>query len=208
MINRLASALTLAAVVGVAAVTAAPVSFDFKDPKGVNAIQFHLDSVLEPISGTASGITGTVAYDPASPATTTGKIVVETASLKVPNDTMTDHLTGKNWLNAEANPEITFEITGLSEVKTMGDTVTATAHGNFSLMGVTKTITVPVKLTLLPGAFGKRINKPEVGGDLLVVRGEFTVDREAFGIQPGKNLDKVAKEIELSIAIVGGAPSA
>jgi polyisoprenoid-binding protein YceI len=201
----LVSLLSLATA---AVLTAAPQSFDFKDPKGVNAIQFHLDSVLEPISGTAGGVTGTVSFDPANPAATTGKIVVATSSLTVSNSMMTDHLRGDNWLNAPANPEIVFELTKLDNVKTSGNDTTATATGKFTLKGVTKDISVPVKLTYLAGAFGKRINKPEVGGDLLVVRGEFTIARADYGIQPGKNEDKVNPEIKLTLAIVGGAPKA
>ncbi len=199
---------TLLALASAAALTAAPQSFDFKDPKGVNAIQFHLDSVLEPISGTAGGVTGTVSFDPANAAATTGKIVVTTGSLTVSNSMMTDHLRGGQWLDAAANPEITFELTKLDNVKTTGNDTTATASGKFTLKGVTKDISVPVKLTYLAGAYGKRLNKPELGGDLLVVRGEFTILRGDYGVQPGKNEDKVNPEVKLTLAIVGGAPKA
>jgi polyisoprenoid-binding protein YceI len=188
--------------------SATPQTFDFKDPKGVNAIQFHLDSVLEPISGTAGGVTGTVSFDPANPAATTGKIVVATSSLTVSNSMMTDHLRGEQWLNAAANPEIVFELTKLDNVKSTGNDTSATATGKFTLKGVTKDITVPVKLTYLANSYGKRLNKPELGGDLLVVRGEFTITRGDYGIQPGKNEDKVNTEIKLTLAIVGGAPKA
>ncbi|AOS43076.1 hypothetical protein Verru16b_00116 [Lacunisphaera limnophila] len=200
--------VSLLSLATAAVLTAAPQSFDFKDPKGVNAIQFHLDSVLEPISGTAGGVTGTVSFDAANPAATTGKIVVATASLTVSNAMMTDHLRGENWLNAPANPEIVFELVSLADVKTTGNDTTATATGKFTLKGVTKEISVPVKLTYLAGAYGKRLNKPELGGDLLVIRGEFTIARADYGVQPGKNEDKVNPEIKLSLAIVGGAPKA
>jgi polyisoprenoid-binding protein YceI len=201
----IASLLTVAAA---GFLSAAPQSFDFKDPKGVNAIQFHLDSLLEPISGTAGGVTGTVSFDAANPAATTGKIVVATNSLTVSNAMMTDHLRSEMWLDAAANPEITFELTKLANVKTSGNETTATATGKFTLKGVTKEISVPVKLTYLAGAYGKRLNKPELGGDLLVIRGEFKIVRGEYGIQPGKNEDKVNPEIQLSFGIVGGAPKA
>lgn len=197
---------TLLALGSAAALVAAPLSFDFKDPKGVNAVQFHLDSVLEPISGTAGGVSGTVSFDPANPAATTGKIVVAAKSLTVSNAMMTEHLQSPMWVDVAANPEITFELTKLSDVKTTGNDTTAVATGKFTLKGVTKDISVPVKLSYLPGAFGKRLNKPELKGDLLVIRGEFTIARGDYGIQPGKNEDKVNPEIKLSLGIVGGAP--
>lgn len=186
---------------------AAPQSFDFKDPKGVNAIQFKLDSILEPIAGTASDVSGTVTFDAENVAATTGKVAVATSSLKVSNNTMTEHLLSAGWVDAATNPEISFAFTSLTDVKPTGDKRwTANAQGDFSLKGVTKSITVPVTLTYLPGQFGARINKPDLGGDLLVVRGGFEVERADYGIKPGQNEDKVSPVIQLTFALVGGAP--
>ncbi len=186
---------------------AAPTVFDFKDPKGVNAVQFYLDSLLEPIVGTASGVTGEITFDPDAPAATTGTIVVASSSLKTSNSTMTEHMLGDGWIDATAHPEITFELVKLDNVKTASGTTTADASGKFTLKGVTKDITVPVKLTYLPDALEKR-TKPGNKGDLLVVRGEFTINRADYGIKPGQNEDKVASEIKLTLAIVGSAPKA
>ncbi len=202
-----ATRLLLASLALATSLTAAPTSFDFKDPKGVNAVQFNLDSLLEPITGTAGGVSGTVSFDPAAPAATSGKIVVAAASLKVPNSSMTDHLIGDGWIDAAGHPEIVFELVKLNNVKTAGTTTTADAAGKFTLKGVTKDVTVPVKLTYLADALEKR-TKPGNKGDLLVVRGEFTVLRSDYGIKPGQNEDKVANEIKLSLAIVGTAPKA
>jgi polyisoprenoid-binding protein YceI len=201
------TSLLLASLALTASLTAAPTSFDFKDPKGVNAVQFALDSLLEPIVGSAAGVTGTVSFDPASPEATTGEISVATASLTVPNATMTGHMTGGDWLDASDHPQIVFKLTSLANVKTTGTTTTADAAGTFTLKGVTKAVTLPVKLTYLADALEKR-TKPGNKGDLLVVRGELTILRGDYGIQPGKNEDKVSNEIKLTIAIVGSAPKA
>lgn len=190
-----------------ASLIAAPTSFDFKDPKGVNAVQFLLDSVLEPISGTANEVSGSVTFDPAAPASTMGKIVVAASSLQVSNSTMTQHLLSDKWIDAAGHPEIIFELVSLANVKTSGTTTTADATGKFTLKGVTKDVTLPVKLTYLADALEKR-TKPGNKGDLLVVRGELTILRGDYGIQPGKNEDKVSNDIKLTIAIVGSAPKA
>lgn len=192
--------------VGVASVAlAAPQSFDFKDAKGVNNVQFLLDAPLEPISGSASGISGTVTFDAANPGATKGKIVVATASLTVPNGMMKEHMHGKDWVDAANHKEITFEAKELKNVKTSGDTTTADAVGTFTLKGVTKDITVPVKLTYLKDKLAVRSNG-QMKGDLLVVRANFSIKRKDFGINPKAPEDKVADKIDLTLSIAGAAP--
>ena len=46
---------------------AVPHTFDFKDPKGVNNVVFKTDAPLESINGTATGISGSVTFDPDNP---------------------------------------------------------------------------------------------------------------------------------------------
>src|SRR4051812_20643227 len=92
--------LTLIAVAGLAgSLSASPITFDFKDPKGVNNATFKVDAPLESISGTASDISGSVSYDPEKPGSVTGKIVVSATSMHVPNPMMKEHLQGEKWMD-------------------------------------------------------------------------------------------------------------
>jgi polyisoprenoid-binding protein YceI len=201
---KLNPTLVLAAVFATAA-HAEPLTFDFKDPKGVNNVVFKLDAPLESINGTAHGISGTVTVDPANPGTASGKIIVATDSLNVPNPMMKEHMLGEQWLNAKANPEITFEIKKISDIEKSGDKGEAEVTGVFTLNGVSKEITVEAKVHYLPGRLADR-SPQKTPGDLLVIRSEFEIKRSDFNIQPGKNLDKVSDEIEIELAIAGAAP--
>jgi len=186
------------------AVYAAPETFDFKDPKGVNNAVFKIDAPLESVNGSASGISGTVSFDPENPAATTGKIIVAAESMTVPNPMQKEHLHGPNWLDVAKYPEITFEAKSLANVKTEGDVTTADVTGTFSLHGVSKDITAPVKFTYLKDKLSARV--PKMNGDLLVIRANFEINREDFNIQKGQYEDKVAPTIELSLAIAGACP--
>lgn len=182
---------------------AAPQSFDFKDPKGVNNAVFKLDAPLESINGSANGITGTVSFDVENPGATTGKIVVAAESLTVPNPMMKEHLHGANWLDVTKYPEISFETKSLANVKTEGNVTTADATGTLALHGVTKELSVPIKLTYLKGKLSSRV--PKLEGDLLVIRANFVINREDFNIQKGQYEDKVSPTIDLSLSIAGAA---
>jgi polyisoprenoid-binding protein YceI len=200
--KKLVRSLILAAIS--ASVFAAPQTFDFKDPKGVNNAIFKTDAVLESINGAANGISGTITFDPQNPAATKGKIVVAANSLTVPNKMMNEHLFSPMWLDVEKFPEITFEVKELKNVKTQGDVTTADAVGTFTLHGESKDLTVPVKLTYLPGKLGQRV--PNAKGDLLVVRTNFEIKRSEFKINAGNGNDKVSDEINLSLSIAGASP--
>jgi len=184
---------------------AAPQSFDFKDPKGVNNAVFKLDAPLEAINGSANGISGTVTFDPAAPAATKGKLVVAAASLHVPNPMMKEHLHGAQWLDVAKHQDITFEATSLSNVKTAGDNTTADVTGTLSIKGVARQVTAPVKFTYLKDKLGARTNG-QMQGDLLVIRSTFAIKRSDFGINPKAPEDKVADTIELALSIAGASP--
>jgi len=187
-----------------ATVFSAPQTFDFKDPKGVNNVIFKTDAPLESINGTATGVSGVVEFDPADPGSLKGKIVVEAASLRVPNDMMQGHLRSDKWLDVAKYPDIIFETVSVDKVKTAGNVTTAEVTGTMTIHGVSNKITVPVKFTYLKDKLNERF--PNLHGDLLVVRTKFTIKRGDYGINKGLFEDKVSDEVELTLAVAGQAP--
>jgi polyisoprenoid-binding protein YceI len=202
MKKHILTLLTISSIAG--SVFAETLSFDFKDTKGVNNATFTLDAPLEAINGSANGVSGMVKFDPAHPDKTTGTIVVDAKSLHVPNPMMKEHLHGNQWMDSAKFGEITFEAKSLKNVKTTGDNTTADATGTFTLKGVSKEMTVPIKLTYLKDKLGMRV--PNMKGDLLVIRADFEIQRTDFGINPGAPTDKVSETIELKLSVAGAAP--
>ncbi len=182
---------------------AAPLTFDFKDPKGVNNAVFKLDAPLEAINGSANGVTGSVQFDPANPSAPTGKIVVAASSLHVPNPMMKEHLHGDQWLSVAKQPEITFEAKSVKHAKTTGNDTTADVTGTLTIKGVSKEITVPVKFSYLKDKLGLRV--PNMKGDLLVVRSSFKIKRSDYGINPAAPQDKVSDEIDITLSVAGAS---
>ena len=191
-------------VVCLVKVSAEPIVFDFKDPKKVNNALFLLDAPLESISGTATGISGAITFDPEKPAATKGKIILDASSLHVDNPVMKKHMLDKGWMDVANHPKIQFVAESFTNVKVDGSKIQAKAVGKFSVKGVTKKVTVPVTLTFLKGMLVKRNRVP---GDLLVLRSDFTIKRSDYGINSGNNEEKVSDEIEIKLRVAGAAPT-
>ena len=185
---------------------AASREFNFKDPKGVNSMMFVLDSTLEPIMGLATGISGTVRFDPADPKATRGTIVLDAGSVKCAHSGMTNVLHGEDWIDIKTYPTIEFAFKKVKDAKPGEDGVVAlTVVGELTMKGVTKEVVVPVTATHLAGQLSNRLRGRE--GDLLVLRSTFSVNRKDFGIKPEMGDAVVAEEIELRISIVGISPN-
>ena len=182
---------------------AEPQTFDFKDPKGINNAGFKLDAPLESINGSASGVSGTVTFDSENPGATSGKIVVATSSLMVPNSMQREHMLSATWLDAAKFPEISFDSKEFKNVKTDGDNTMADVTGTFTLKGISKELTVPVKMTYMKDKLADRV--PGQKGDLLVIRASFSIKRGDFNINPGQYDDKVSETIELTLSIAGAS---
>ena len=199
---KIQTLITLVSLTGAA--FAGPLQFDFTDPKGVNNAVFKLDAPLEAINGSANGISGRVQFDPAHPGATTGTSKVATKSLTVPNPMMQGHLQGDKWLDAARYPESSFTVRSLANIKTEANVTTADATGTFTLKGVSKEMTVPVKLTYLADKLGQRV--PNMKGDLLVIRASFHIRRSDFNLMPGQMEEKVSNAIDITLSIAGAAP--
>ncbi len=182
---------------------AAAKEFDFRDPKGANSISFVLDSLLEPIMGVTTGITGKVTFDPANPSATKGKFAVDAKSLHIENKGMKDALHKEDWLNIAKYPTIEFTISEVKSVSTPESNVfVMDVSGELTCRGVTKPINTKVTATYLPDQLGNRTRGTT--GDLLVLRSNFVMKRTDYGIKVEMGDKVVANDIELRVAIVGG----
>ena len=179
------------------------VEFDFKDPKGINSILFHLDAPLESINGSGNDISGMVRFNIDRPEASTGEIILKSESLHVGNPVLKEHMHGVDWLDVKKFPNIKFSFTSLASIKKNKNTVTGVANGKMTIRNVTIAMPITVTITYLEGLLEKRNRVP---GDLLVVRSKFSVKRGDFDIQKGKNLEKVANDIEIILNLAGSAP--
>jgi len=183
-------------------VFAGSATFDFTDPSGVSNLSFDMTAPVESISGSADGISGSIDFDPAKPEATNGTISVATSSLMVPKAKMRDHIMGSMWMDAKKYPEMTFKLSGVSGLKAAGDGVfKGQANGTMTVKGVAKELNTEVTIKHLVGKLGAKL--PGKKGDLLVVSGTLIVNRDAFNINAGQKLDKVANDIHIGLNFIG-----
>jgi len=183
-------------------------AFSLKDPKGVNSIRFTLDGRFEHISGYTTAIDGNVMFDPASPEKLTGTVTVQAGSLVAHNASLTEHMKQPMWLDSATHPTITFSVTKVADLKPIDGpdkSWSMDVTGDFTLRGVTKSLTVPVKVTHMPGQLSKR---NRVAGDLMAIRTSFVISRKDFGVDGNQPLDIVADEVRVDLSIAAFAPKA
>jgi polyisoprenoid-binding protein YceI len=175
-------------------------------PTGMSRVSFTSDAPLETVDGVSTTTTGNLSVDLANPSRgLTGSVSITTASLRTGNDTRDEHLRSSNWFDAEHNPNITFQLvsTSLTAPLSPGRAVSGRVAGRLTLHGVTRDVTVPVTVRLVPltpaeadmAQFG-------VNSDMLRVQSEFSVNLSDYNVSifPPLRL-KVSNTIRLRVAV-------
>ncbi|MDO9224056.1 MAG: YceI family protein [Caulobacter sp.] len=189
--------LILAAVLALTAAPAlaAPVAYTI-DPSHTQTT-FTVDRFgFTTILGAFTTASGTIWIDEAAPANSRVEAQVTVASLFAGDPTRDEHLKGERWLNAAANPLITFKATRV--VTTGPDTADVT--GDFTLNGVTRSVVFKVKLNKIgkaPGS-GKQAAGFTITGS--VHRRDFNV---GAALPPGM----IGEDVPIRIEALAVAPA-
>jgi polyisoprenoid-binding protein YceI len=161
-----AASMMLTAGTAVPGAQAGAKKYTLNNAVGKNGIEFLSKAPMEDINGTSDGVTGA----------TTGKIEVKVLSMKTANSKRDEHMYDAMWLDAEKFPTIVFDVTSLKDVKVTKDggknVITATAVGNFTCHGVTKSSTASITLTLIPESAE---TKKRASGNLVMIDAKFNV---------------------------------
>lgn len=139
------------------------------------------------VHGRFNTFEGEVQFAPEAPEKDAhAKLTVETASVDTAVAARDEHLRAADFFDVEQHPTMTFESTGWKK-KRGGYELT----GNFTLLGVTKEIRIPVDaLGTVDGMQGER----RAGFNTT-----FTIQRSDFGM--ATSLGPVADDVEITIAL-------
>lgn len=157
--TTLAALSTSLLILGGLTSTASAESLTFDAGTEKSSIKFVSEAPQEKIVGTASKIEGKVSLDLKAIGETTGTIKFPVATMNTGNDTRDEHLRSSEWLNAEKNPNIIFEIKSLKDAKVQGDdkkkVIAGTAVGTVTVNGKPAVTTAKVKISILSSGKAK-----------------------------------------------------
>ncbi len=205
----LAAAL-LAATIGATGAAAQALSVNasgakkvtLSDKVGKNQFSWSSDAPLEKIKGTTEGVTGSLTVDPKNLGSLKGTISAQVNTMKTGNATRDGHVKGAQWLDAGKYPTITFTVSSVKDIKVSGNSATGTAVGSFAMHGVTKTISVPFKITYLDESAKTRERAP---GDLVTISADFNISLKDFNVAgtSGTIGSKVGETIAVKAQLFG-----
>jgi len=188
--TSLASALTVAAALPAAAQTEAPSSMYSVNKTGSSVGFTIYGSMIFKVKrdGRFKDFTGELAYDPANPGNTRVDLTVYTASVDMHNSEHDQLMKSEQFFDVEHFPTMHFT-NSQTDVRPDG---TLALTGDMTIRGVTKKMTIPVKV------------RHGVGADS-IFETTFPIDRTDFGLNGNAGWGgftlKIAKNVQIHLAI-------
>jgi len=155
-----------------------------KDPK--NGAHFKVVDSLEDVVGTTGDVTGTITADRAKPAAATVELSVGMTTFDTGNSMRNDHT--RRYLEASKFPLATFKSVSVNAPATIApnQSTDITIAGDFTAHGVTKRLTVPVRVVLIPETTTSRATRGP--GDWIHATATFAITMGDYGIHVPSNL--------------------
>lgn len=177
------------------------------DDKGSSRATFESDAPVENIVGITTSLSGTLTIDLAAPAkSAAANVVVDLTHVKTGIDKRDAHMRSKDFLDTAKFPTAAFKLTS---VEITGDPraaggATATGRGSLTIKGVSKDVTVPVKVGFRK--LDDQLKKLGFTGDVLRVTGKFDIQLSDYGIKvPSMLGQKVSNTVTITVALTGVA---
>ncbi|MEL7222144.1 MAG: YceI family protein [Bacteroidota bacterium] len=133
-------------------------------------------------TGTFSNLKGTINFMPDNLAGSNMRVSVATATISTGNTTKDKHARGESWFHADKYPKITFVSTAFRQKNNA-----YTVVGQMTIRGVNQSVEIPFTFE-------------ETSGGAVFV-GEFTVDRQDYGIEGPWLSFTVADEFDISLRV-------
>ena len=192
------------ALLAVLLISAAPLLADGRTytitDDGKNYATFESEATLETIKGTTTKISGTITADPANTGASTATITVDLSALDTGISMRNEHMRGEKFLNTEKFPTATFKTVSVSGAKSVAPNqpVELQLTGDFTLHGVTKRITVPARVVVIPE---NDMTKSSRGpGDWIHGTVTFPIKLTDYSITvPEKLMMKLANEVNVKV---------
>lgn len=134
---------------------------------------------------------GTITLDQKDPSKSAVNVTIDANSIDMSDETWEAHMKDKNFFNVQQYPTIEFRSTKV----TSKDAGTLAVQGDLTLLGVTKPVTLDVKINRL--ADHPRLNKPYAG-----FSAKTTVKRSDFGMSYGVPAVGDDAEIRLEVEAI------
>ena len=147
-------------------------------------VQFKAYSVFAKPVGRFHTFSGEILADTRQPSASQVRLVIDAGSIDTDNAKRDRHLRSADFLSVEKYPTIAFVSTAIT-----GAGPTYTVQGDFIMHGVTQHLSLPVTL--------------EQRQNHIVVRGNVSLSRKAFGITYNAFFNPVQDNVDVMFTIVG-----
>ncbi len=195
MMKRIAI-LAAAAVLTASAAFAAPETFQFD--KAHSLVGFRIRHFVSKVEGRFRDFEGSATLDRQNPAASRVDLTIQAASIDTGADNRDKHLKSADFFDAEKFPTITFKSTKVTPKGKDAYDVT----GDFTMHGVTKSITIPVR----HGGFLKAGKVEKAGFEVA----SFSIERKDYGITWNRAVDAggvmLGDDVEINIQVEANKP--